>query len=232
MKKKLDDLIITIDGPSGSGKSSISQNVAKKIGGQRLDTGGIYRTVAYYLVAKGESLEDLARLSHLTRDLDIKSKDGTKFLLNGQDVSTQIRAPKAGQAASIIAAVPEVRANLLQLQRKLAYPGPTVCEGRDMGTIVFPDAPVKFFLTASAEERAKRRFLQLQEEHPDSALDFKTILKEQKQRDLRDSTRKTAPLKQPEDAILVDSTKMTKTEVVNFMIETIVIKFPQIKNSL
>ncbi|MDA3862696.1 MAG: (d)CMP kinase, partial [Deltaproteobacteria bacterium] len=224
MENTLSDLIITIDGPSGSGKSSISQNVAKKIKGRRLDTGGIYRTVAYYLVAKGESLDDHAHLSLLTRDLDIKINNGTQFLLNGEDVSTQIRSPKAGQAASIIAAVPEVRANLLQLQRKLAHPGPTVCEGRDMGTVVFPDAPVKFFLTASPEERAKRRFLQLQEEDLDSAIDFKTILKEQKKRDHRDSTRKTAPLKQPEDAILVDSTNMIKTEVVNFMIEAIMVK--------
>jgi cytidylate kinase len=211
-------LIIAIDGPAGAGKSTVSKGLAARLGYQLLDTGAIYRSVALLARRQGVSWDDGPGCADLARGLAIRFQmvDGkNRAFLGDEDVSAAIRTPEISQGASKVSALPEVRAGLLELQRRLAAGGGVVAEGRDVGTVVFPNADAKFFLTASPEERARRRTEEL------AALgqptDYDRTLAEIRERDERDSTRSAAPLRQAEDAILVDSSDQTPEAIIEKM---------------
>ncbi len=189
--------------------------LAKRLGYTLLDTGAIYRTVALLAREQGVAWSDAPRLAEIARGLDVRfhfDGDRNRVSAFGRDVSDDIRRPEMGEGASQVSALPEVRAALLDLQRRLAKGGGVVAEGRDVGTVVFPTAEVKVFLTASAETRARRRF----DEDRAKGLDveFAKVLADQIARDERDSKRASAPLKQADDALLIDSTGLTLDEVV------------------
>jgi len=199
--------VVAIDGPSGSGKGTISQLLAARLGWHYLDSGALYRLTALAAARHGVALDDPAGLARLASALDVRFEvdaDGERILLDGAPVGNPLRSEATGAGASRVAALPEVRAALLERQRAFrAAPG-LVADGRDMGTVVFPDAEVKIFLTASAEARAERRYKQLKEKGIDANLpDLSADLAE---RDRRDSERATAPLKPAVDAVVVDST--------------------------
>jgi len=202
--------IITIDGPAGSGKSTLSRLLAKKINFLYLDTGAMYRAVALAANRKGVSLGNGERLGDLCRSLDLyfeTGEDTPRLFLNHEDISMAIRSPEIDIAASTASAVKEVREAMTDLQRKMARGVNIVAEGRDMGTVVFPGAQYKFFLTASADARAERRFKErlLRGESVSSAL----VSAELKKRDHQDETRALAPLKPAEDATIIDSTGLS-----------------------
>jgi len=204
-------LIITIDGPSGAGKSTIGQEVAQKLGYLFLDTGAMYRACALYMLENGIPLEDEAAVAAALPDVDIDFKNG-RVLLNGRDVTNKIRTPEIDQAASKISQLQPVRAKMTALQRKIAAGADAVAEGRDMGTVVFPNANLKVFLTASPEERARRRKKQLDKEG--NIISYDIILHQIKKRDKADSDRAIAPLKPAEDSVTIDSTNLSAEEVV------------------
>ena len=214
------NLIVTIDGPSGAGKSTIASALASELNGKKLDTGAIYRSFAYFLKSQNISMEDTERLFKEAENFRCKFQENGKILLNGEDISQKIRTPEVSSEASKVASVPVVRQGLLNLQRELAENGPTVCEGRDMGTVVFPEATVKFFLTASPEVRAERRYEELKAKG-NKQVTYEQILEDQKERDYRDSHREIAPLKRPEDAVLIDSDNKTIREIVDFCLSVI-----------
>ena len=207
--------IITVDGPSGAGKGTLCHALAEKLKADFLDSGAIYRITALAAVKKGISLDDEVALAQLGRQLDIRfePKNGeVNVILDGENVGDQIRTAEAGQNASKVAALPQVRAALLQRQRDFASENGLVADGRDMGTVVFPNAQVKLFLDASAEERTKRRVKQLQEKGFNA--NFDDILAEIKERDFRDRNREVAPLVPAVDALLLDSTHLSIDEVI------------------
>ena len=198
---------IAIDGPSGAGKSTLARRIAAKLGYVYVDTGAMYRAIAYYMHTKNaDSTADIiAQLPNLTVSLSY-GEDGVQHVYaNGEDVSDKIRTPEMSMGASKVSAIPEVRKFLLDTQRSLAKQTSVVMDGRDIGTVVLPDAQVKIYLTASAETRAYRRFLELQEKQPDSAPSYEEVLADVIQRDHQDMTREIAPLKQAEDAVLADT---------------------------
>lgn len=198
---------IAIDGPSGAGKSTLARRIAAKLGYVYVDTGAMYRAIAYYMHTKNaDSTADIiAQLPNLTVSLSY-GEDGVQHVYaNGEDVSDKIRTPEMSMGASKVSAIPEVREFLLDTQRSLAKQTSVVMDGRDIGTVVLPDAQVKIYLTASAEMRAYRRFLELQEKQPDSAPSYEEVLADVIQRDHQDMTREIAPLKQAEDAVLADT---------------------------
>ncbi len=196
--------VVAIDGPSGSGKGTISRLLARELGFHFLDSGALYRLLAYAAGQHGIDLADSAALVRLSGDLDIRfPADGEQVLLDGEPVGDEIRTEAAGAGASRVAALPEVRRALLQQQRNFRRPPGLVADGRDMGTVVFPDAVLKVFLTASSEVRAKRRFNQLKEKNINS--DYEAILEEIQARDARDSQRSVAPLTPAADAVVVDT---------------------------
>jgi len=209
-------LIVTIDGPAGAGKSTIGKEVAQRLGFLYLDTGAMYRACALYIMENGISLGDEKKVASLLPQLDIRF-DNENILLKGKDVSQKIRSPKIDQAASKISQNPAVREKLTQLQRKIASGINVVAEGRDMGTVVFPKAEAKIFLTASPEERAWRRKRQLDKQG--NIISFDIILRQIKKRDKADTERKIAPLKAAHDALIVDSTKLTAEEVIETIIK-------------
>lgn len=198
-------MIIAVDGPAGAGKSTISAKLAEALGFVRLDTGALYRAVGLAATRAGVAVDDEAGLTHLLADLDL-AYDGSVWL-DGENVDDQIRSPEASAAASAYAAVPAVRAGLLSLQRRLGRARDTVLDGRDIGTVVFPDADVKIFLTASAAERARRRFTELQNKGMRGA-SYEGVLADIQARDKADTEREIAPLKQADDAVLVDTTRL------------------------
>lgn len=197
---------VAIDGPSGAGKSSLAKRLAADLGYVYVDTGAMYRTIGLYAVRHGVDLHDAAAVAALLPQirLDIRLVDGTQHVyLNGEDVSEAIRAEEIGMAASAVSAHPPVRAFLLETQRGLAANQNVLMDGRDIGTVVLPNATVKIFLTASPEARAQRRCKELQEKG--QAAEYETVLADIRQRDYQDTHREVAPLKQAEDAILVDT---------------------------
>ena len=213
---------IAIDGPAGAGKSSVAKAVAAKLGFIYVDTGALYRSIGVNALRNGLNTEDAAAVTALlpATKIELKFIDGTqRVFLNGEDVSEAIRMPEASMAASNVSAIPAVRTFLLDLQRDMAKNNNVIMDGRDIGTVILPDAQYKFFLTASAEVRADRRFKELAEKGIN--VDYKALLEEIIQRDYNDSHRETAPLKQADDAILIDSSDMDIDEVINAIISNI-----------
>ncbi len=213
-------LLITIDGPAGAGKSTLAKRLAAKLGYLYLDTGAMYRSVALAAKRKGLSFEDEEALSRLAQNLDLEFKpspNGMRVLLEGEDVSSAIRTPEIDKLSSIVARVPGVRKALSVRQRELGRRGGVVAEGRDMGSVVFPDADLKFFLTASPEVRAERRLQQLK--NRGVFADYEKILQEILERDRRDQERKIAPLVVPEGAIVIDTSELTPEGVLQILLE-------------
>ena len=209
--------VLAIDGPGGAGKGTICQLVAKKLGWHLLDSGALYRLTALAASKHGVELDNEDSVAVLAKHLDVQfipQDEGlVHTILEGEDVSTDIRTEQVGSMASKVASLPAVRQALLERQRDFAQAPGVVADGRDMGTVVFPDAPVKIYLTASAEERAKRRFLQLQEKGVDS--DIEEILRDIQERDDRDMNREIAPLKPAVDSLVVESTNMSIEQVLD-----------------
>ncbi len=211
--------IVTIDGPSGSGKSTIGKLVAERLGFTYLDTGAMYRAVGLAAHRAGTDLDDQGAVRDLVAGLDIHLLPGGEtatVLLNNEDVSRAIRSAEMGMMASRVSALEPVRRRLTVLQRRIGEKGRVVADGRDMGTVVFPAAQHKFFLTAAAEERARRRTAQLRERGEEA--DYESILAQIRKRDEDDSSRALAPLKPAADAVMVDSTRMSIDEVVRFIL--------------
>ena len=206
---------ITIDGPAGSGKSTISRLLAEKLGFVYLDTGAMYRAVALEANRRGIDLDDAKRLGDLCLSLELHfntDKNPPGLFLYGEDISRAIRSPEIDMAASTVSAVKEVRAAMTDLQCTMANGLNIVAEGRDMGTVVFPGARYKFFLTASSKERAERRYLERMARG--ESVSRESVEKELKKRDYQDETRALAPLKPADDAVIIDSTKLTIDQVV------------------
>lgn len=209
--------ILTIDGPSGSGKGTISQIVAKTLGWHMLDSGALYRLVALGALKNDLALEDEVALADYALNLDARfelPEDGGEMqvFLDNEEVTRDLRTETTGNAASKVAALEAVRAALLERQRNFAQAPGLVADGRDMGTTVFPKAKLKIFLTASVEERAKRRYKQLNEKG--LGVSLRGLLEEISERDTRDSQRTVSPLKPADDAVLVDTSEMSINEVV------------------
>jgi len=213
---KADVPILTIDGPSGSGKGTVARLIARRLGWHFLDSGALYRLLGLAAVRIGVALDDAVALAALARRLDVAfpaGEDGSqRCLLGGEDVTQAIRTEEGGNAASRVAAIPEVREALLQRQRGFCRAPGLVADGRDMGTVVFPDAGLKIFLTASVEERARRRHKQLKEQGLGGTLS--TLLREIAERDERDANRPVAPLLPAEDAVTVETTGVPVEAVV------------------
>jgi cytidylate kinase len=205
--------VIAIDGPAGAGKSTVARRLAERLGFFLLDTGAIYRAVALAASRRQIGFADGPALAKVAAELPIRFDETGRVWLGDEDVSTAIRTPEMSQGASTVSAHPEVRAALLELQRKLASRGRCVVEGRDIGTVVLPWAPVKIFLTARDEVRARRRHDELLARG--SNVDFQATLAELRERDHRDTTRATAPLRQAEDAVLVDTSDLDLEAVVH-----------------
>lgn len=206
---------IAIDGPAGAGKSTVAKAVAKKFGYIYVDTGALYRSIGVNALKHGVKTTDKEKVVALLPQTNVELKyiDGAqRVFLNGEDVSEEIRFPEASMAASNVSAIPEVREFLLELQQEMAKQYNVVMDGRDIGTVILPNAQFKFFLTASAEVRADRRYKELKEKGID--VDYNALLEEIKQRDYNDSHRETAPLKQADDAILIDSSNLTLEESI------------------
>jgi cytidylate kinase len=212
--------IVAIDGPAGAGKSTVSKLLARRLGFALVDTGAIYRSVALIARREGIAADDDARLGELLGRIHIHFQvvgEENRVFLDGQDVSSEIRTPEISMGASQVSSRPVVRAGLLALQRRLALEAEkgAILEGRDIGTVVFPDADAKFFLQASPEVRARRRFEELFQKGVEATLE--QVLADQTQRDRDDAARAVAPLKAAEDAIRVDSSSLPLSEVVHEM---------------
>lgn len=208
--------VIAIDGPSASGKGTVAALAAQALGFHYLDSGAIYRVTAHAARLAGVSLEDEAGLAALARGLALRFEDGEVFL-DGRPVGDAIRSEAAGRDASRIAALPDLRLALLERQRAFRISPGLVSDGRDMGSVVFPDAALKIFLTASAEERAQRRYKQLIEKGFDANL--AELLRDLKERDARDAARSTAPLRQSADALLLDTTRLNIQQAVQQVLD-------------
>jgi cytidylate kinase len=204
--------VITIDGPSGSGKGTISKLLAKKLGYSYLDTGALYRAVAWKAREEKVATDDDKALEEITAHIKIEFKN-EKIFADGIDISSEIRTAEIGEMSSQVSARPVVRAGLFSIQRDICLKGKVVIEGRDAGTTIFPESSNKFFLDASVEERARRRYEELKLKDPDVTLE--TTTEDIKKRDLRDSSRETSPLQRSDDMVHIDSTHMTIEEVVN-----------------
>ncbi len=205
---------VAIDGPAGAGKSSIAKAVANELGFVYVDTGAMYRAAAVYAIEKGLEINESTMTEDVLADINIDIEyacDGQRIILNGKDVSERIRKPDASVGASNVAVIPAVRLKLVALQRELAEKNSVIMDGRDIGTYVLPDAEVKIYLTASIEERARRRYAEMCQKGIDG--DFESVKRDIAYRDKNDSEREFAPLKQAEDAVLVDSSDMSIEEV-------------------
>ena len=211
---------VAIDGPAGAGKSTIAKRIARRLGYIYVDTGAMYRAMAYYLIQNQVDAADQEAIAAACQhaDISICYQDGEQVvLLNGENVNAYLRTEAVGNMASVSSVVPGVRKKLVELQQKLARETDVVMDGRDIGTVVLPDADVKVYLTASVETRAKRRFLELQEKGEPA--DLAKIAADIEDRDYRDMHRGISPLRQAEDATLVDSSDMTIDQVVERILE-------------
>ena len=215
--KRIAPLLITIDGPAGAGKTTVSRSLATRLGFLYVDTGALYRAVAFEAVSRGVDTEKDDELDRLASGLDLKfvhADEGGRLLSGGKDISDAIRTPRITMLASAVSARPSVRRALLDVQKRMGAEKAAVFEGRDMGTVVFPDADVKFFLTAELAARARRRF----DEYGDAKDQrFEDVLEDMKRRDENDSTRALAPLRAAPDAVIIDSTHMNPESVVDVM---------------
>lgn len=214
-------LLITIDGPAGAGKTTVSRLLAKRLGYKYVDTGALYRAIAYQAKINGVPPNDDFVLEQMCQNMTIEyihTSDLIQLKVNGVDITDLIRTPEISMLASAVSAMPSVRSYLLDLQRRLGAEKRAVFEGRDMGTVVFPDADIKFFLNASLSERARRRFLELS---PNSSITLDQVEADIRRRDQQDSTRHLAPLKPAPDAICIDSTSMKVENVVDQMLSII-----------
>jgi len=207
-------MIVTIDGPAGTGKSSVARALAQMLGFQFLDTGAMYRMVAWRTVVTGTDPGDHRQVEELTSASRMELIQGT-ILLDGVDVSGELRTAEVTCMASIVAQIPQVRELLVRRQRDIANSHDIVCEGRDQGTVAFPHAECKFFLTAQADERARRRLAELLAQGQETS--FELLLKDQQQRDQRDAQRKVAPLRPADDAEMIDTTELSLQEVVELL---------------
>jgi len=217
--------LITIDGPSGSGKGTVCHILAKKLQWHLLDSGALYRILAYAALQKAVPLNDAQALAHLALSLDVSfvsNGHGVDTLLAGENIGDKLRTEDVAQAASEVASIQLARDALLARQKAFLQAPGLIADGRDMGTIVFPDAPVKIFLDASAEERAQRRFNQLQEKGFD--VNIAQILNEIKERDFRDRNRAVAPLRPADDALVIDSTSLSIDDVVNKILALVALR--------
>lgn len=214
-------LLITIDGPAGAGKTTVSRALADRLGYRYIDTGALYRGVALAVKTQGinpQSDADLKQLCNGLKLVSVLKDEGLRLISDGQDISDRLRTPEITMLASAVSARPVVREYLLDLQRDMGNEKAVVFEGRDMGTVVFPAADVKFFLDASTTKRAERRFDEL---NLNSSQTLNEVERDIQQRDQNDSTRKVAPLKPARDAIIIDSTDLTVAQVVELMVSHI-----------
>jgi len=212
------DLLITVDGPAGAGKTTVSRMLADRLGYKYVDTGALYRGVALEVRRAGLNPKDEAGISRLCTTFSLKFRrkaGGSRLYVNGRDVSDLIRDPEISMLASAVSAKPAVRSFLLDVQRQIGKDKGAVFEGRDMGTVVFPDADVKFYLSASPQVRAYRRFLELQSDRPQT---IEEVVRDMNRRDNDDSSRAVAPLKPARDAVFVDSTEISAEQVVAYML--------------
>lgn len=213
---------VAIDGPSGAGKSTVARTAAARLGYVYVDTGAMYRTIGLAVYRKGISGENAADIIALLPEIEISLvyQDGVQHvLLNGEDVSELIRTQEIARYASIVSAVPEVRAYLLDVQRDMARKSNVLMDGRDIGTVILPDAPVKIFLTASAQTRAERRYKELCEKGQQAS--FENVLREIEARDLQDTSRAIAPLRQAEDAVLLDTSALDLEQSIAAVLQII-----------
>lgn len=218
MNERTRGLVIAIDGPSGAGKSTIARRLAQRLGYKQIDTGAMYRAVAYLISRAGIDLGNPQELEHFCRAIDIRLEccDGAqRVIANGEDVSDHIRTPEMSLLTSRISALQPVREAMMRAQRKMGAAGGVVLEGRDIGTVVFPDADLKFYLDASPEERGRRRYLELTAKGEQVTLE--ETIQAVSHRDDQDKKRDIAPLRQAEDAILIDSSGVSVDGVLNLM---------------
>ncbi len=214
--------VITVDGPAGSGKGTITERVASHLGWNILDSGALYRLVGLAAIREEVDFTDEEQLAKIAETLDVSfipNGDGVDVILNGDNVSALIRNEECGSCASKVAAISGVRSALLERQRRFSSPNGLVADGRDMGTVIFPDAKVKIFLTASAQIRAKRRLNQLKKQGVDANL--ASLIQDIEERDKRDTTRKVAPLMAAVDAIIIDTGTFSIDEVVSQVMKTV-----------
>ena len=209
---------VAIDGPAGAGKSTAARLAAAKLGFIYVDTGALYRTVGVAAMKRDIATKDKEKVAAMLPDIKVNiafAADGQHVYLDGEDVSAEIRYPEASMAASNVSAIPEVRAYLFDLQRDIAKNNDCIMDGRDIGSVILPGAPLKIFLTSSPEERARRRFEELKQKG--TPVDYNELLQEIIQRDYNDSHREIAPLKPCEDSVYVDSSDMTLEQVVELI---------------
>ncbi|OBF65917.1 cytidylate kinase [Mycobacterium sp. 852002-51971_SCH5477799-a] len=213
------DVVVAIDGPAGTGKSSVSKGLARSLGARYLDTGGMYRTVTLAVLRADIDPADADAVARTADTVQMSvdyHPDGNRYFLCGEDVSTEIRGDRVTGSVSAVSSVPAVRTRLVAMQREMAQgPGSVVVEGRDIGTVVLPDAPVKIFLTASAETRARRR--NDQNVAAGLADDYEAVLADVRRRDRLDSTRAVSPLRAAPDAVVVDTSEMTEAQVISHL---------------